>query len=61
MACHNNIHCERCGDCLECYWEDQCYDGDAHTYPPNYKELEAQNEAADKAKAELAISPEVKQ
>lgn len=54
MACHNNIHCESCGDCLECYWEDACWDGGPHTYPPNYKELEAQNAAADAALKERA-------
>lgn len=33
MTCTNTIHCERCGDCLECYWEDPCFDGGEHQWP----------------------------
>ncbi len=29
-----DTYCEACGDCLDCYGEDSCYDGGGHTWPP---------------------------
>lgn len=30
--------CERCGDCLHCYGDLQCYDGADHQYPAGTEE-----------------------
>jgi hypothetical protein len=32
-------YCDRCGDCLDCYGQDACYDGGYHVQPEREKKL----------------------